>query len=445
MKEITMKLSRRNALMTALFGAGAVGLRALATGLPVSFLLNPHRAFADYTPPTCFSKDKAQYLILNTSGLGDPLNGNVPGTYGDAGILHPADPTMAATPMTIGGKSYQAAAPWATLPPDVLARTSFFHHTTLTNAHPNQPKVMELMGAIQKQEMLVSLLSSHLAPCLGTVQPEPVTIGATGPSEALTFQGRALPILSPTGLKALLTQPAGPLANLQAMRDADLNRLNTLFKTDGTTAQKQFLDRYATSQTQVRSINQSLLGTLSSITKNDVPSQIAAAIALIQMNVTSVVAMHIPFGGDNHSDIDLVNETAQTVAGVASIVQLMAALKSAGLQDKVTFASMNVFGRTMAVAHKGSTGRDHLANHHCTLMIGKAIKGSVIGGVAPMAGDYGAMAINSTTGAGDANGDIKFEETLGAVGKTLGTALGVDPAVLNDQITLGKAVGPALA
>ena len=431
--------------MTALFGAGAVGLRALATGLPVSFLMNPKLAFADYQPPVCFSKDKAQYLILNTSGLGDPLNGNVPGTYDDPGIVHPSDPTMAPTAMTIGGKSYQAAAPWATLPPEVLARTSFFHHATLTNAHPNQPKVMELMGQVKRQEMLVSLLAKHLAPCLGTVQPEPVTIGATGPSEALTFEGRALPILSPTGLKALLTTPAGPLANLQKMRDDDLNRLNGILKKDGTTAQKQFLDRYATSQTQVRAINQNLLSSLANIKQNDVASQITAAVALFQMNVTSVVAMHIPFGGDNHSDVGLANESLQTVAGVASIVQLMAALKSAGMQDKVTFASMNVFGRTMAVAHKGQQGRDHLANHHCTLMIGKGIRGSVIGGVQPMAGDYGAMPIDSSSGLGNAGGDIKFEDTLGSVGKTLGRAVGVDPAVLDDQITQGKAIGPALA
>jgi hypothetical protein len=385
-------------------------------------------------------------LILNTSGLGDPLNGNVPGTYADPGIVHPSDPTMAATAMTIGGASYQAAAPWATLPSDVLARTSFFHHATLTNAHPNQPKVMELMGALKQQEMLVSLLSAHLAPCLGTIQPEPVTIGATGPSEALSFQGRSLPILSPTGLKALLTDPAGPLTQLQKLRDDDLNRINAIFKKDGTTAQKQFLDRYATSQTQVRAINQNLLGSLANIKQNDVTAQITAAIALIQMNVTSVVAMHIPFGGDNHSDPGLMNETTQTVAGVASIVQLLAALKSAGLQDKVTFASMNVFGRTMAVAHKGQNGRDHLANHHCTVMIGKAIKSSVIGGVQPMAGDYGAMPIDSASGKGVASGgDVKFEETLGSVGKTLGKAVGVDPAVLDDQITLGKAIPAALA
>ena len=42
---------------------------------------------------------------------------------------------------------------------------------------------------------------------------------------------------------------------------------------------------------------------------------------LIQMKVTPVVAIHIPFGGDNHHDAALATETAQTVSGVAAIAQ----------------------------------------------------------------------------------------------------------------------------
>ena len=46
-----MNISRRKALMSALFGAGYVGLRALATGIPASVLLKGHRAFADESTP----------------------------------------------------------------------------------------------------------------------------------------------------------------------------------------------------------------------------------------------------------------------------------------------------------------------------------------------------------------------------------------------------------
>jgi len=437
-----MRMTRRDALMSTLFGAGWIGLRALATGIPASVLLNPRSAAAD---DQCFNPDKAQFLILSTSGAGDPMNGNVPGTYHDPKIVHPLDPSMAPASMNIGGKSYLAAAPWATLSAPTLARTAFIHHATLTNTHPNQPKVMELMGAVKQQEMLVSLLAKNLAPCLGTVQTEPVTIGATGPSEALSFEGRSLPILSAPGLRALLANTPGPLTNLQKLRDADLNRLNDLFKRDGTSAQRAFLDRYATSQSQVRAIAQDLLATLADLKDNSPASQVTAAITLIRMKVAPVITIHIPFGGDNHSDADLANETAQTVAGVATINSLLSGLAAAGLADKVTFASMNVFGRTMSIDHKQRTGRDHLANHHCTLVIGKGIRGSVVGGVAPKADDFGALPIDSATGRGDPSGDISFDDSLGAVGKTLGAAVGVDPKVLDDQIVQGKVIAGALA
>ena len=48
----TMHFTRRQTLMSALFGAGYVGLRALATGLPASFLLNPRRALAATPAPS---------------------------------------------------------------------------------------------------------------------------------------------------------------------------------------------------------------------------------------------------------------------------------------------------------------------------------------------------------------------------------------------------------
>ena len=45
-----METSRRKVLMSTLFGAGYVGLRALATGIPASVLLQGRRAFADGAP-----------------------------------------------------------------------------------------------------------------------------------------------------------------------------------------------------------------------------------------------------------------------------------------------------------------------------------------------------------------------------------------------------------
>jgi hypothetical protein len=435
--------ARRRAILNGLFGAGMLGLRALATGVPAAILANPRRALAGPYDVTCTDKAKAQYLILSTSGSGDPLNANVPGTYAFPDIAHPLDPLMAKTSFKLGAQTVEGAASWSTLPQNVLDRTTFFHHTTLTNNHANQPKVMRLMGGTRRQEMLVSFFASQLAPCLGTVQHEPVVVGASGSGEFLSYQGRILPALSPSALRDTLANPAGPLGTLQQLRDKDLDRLNAVFKSHATNEQKQFLDRLAQTQNEARGISQALLDNLAAITANDANNQVLAAVTLIKMNVTPVVSMHIPFGGDNHTDTDLAGEAKQHVAASATITLLMQKLAELGLQDRVTFAAMNVFGRTLA--KKGTKGRDHLANHHATVLIGKGFKGGVVGGLAPKAGDYAALPIVSSTGAGDAAGDIKFEDTMGAMAKTLGTAIGIGPEALNENVTVGKPVTAALA
>src|SRR5664279_4616824 len=102
-------LNRRQSLQASLAGAGLIGLRAMATGLPISFLLNPKSVRAD---DTCALS--AQFLILSMSANGDALNCNVPGTYdlpatfaaGTVNHSDPADMSMTASPLTIGGRKW---------------------------------------------------------------------------------------------------------------------------------------------------------------------------------------------------------------------------------------------------------------------------------------------------------------------------------------------------
>src|SRR5262249_49070904 len=70
---------RRELFKRTLFGAGYVGLKALATGLPISLFTRSVEAWAQdasdtSAAPTCVDATKAQYLILSTSSLGDPVN-----------------------------------------------------------------------------------------------------------------------------------------------------------------------------------------------------------------------------------------------------------------------------------------------------------------------------------------------------------------------------------
>jgi hypothetical protein len=434
-------ITRRQALLSTLFGATGVGVRALATGLPAALLADPRRALAAGPPAGCASK--AQFVILNTSGNGDPINANVPGTYADPKIVHSQDPTMAPMPLTIQGQQYTAAAPWATLPQAVLDRTCFWHMMTDTPVHPKQPDVLKLMEATQADEMLPSLLARQLAPCLGTIQTEPISVGATSPSEGLTYQGRALPIVPALALKATLTTPAGPLANLQPLRDQTLNQLYDLYKNGTSPAGRAYIDSLVTSQQQIRGIQQGLLAQLESIKDNSPASQVLAALTLVQMKVSPVVAIHIPFGGDNHRDIGLQAETTQTVAGVATIASLMSQLASAGLADQVTFMSLNVFGRTLGPSN--TDGRQHNPNHQVSVTIGKPFRGGVIGGIGPAQNDYGALGFDSTSGQVSSSPDVPAVNTLGAFGQTLLAAVGVDAATIASLISVGKVVTGALA
>jgi hypothetical protein len=345
---MTMPLTRRKLLLDALFGAGMLGLRSLATGIPAAVLANPRKASAQALG--CAANPNAQYLIVSSSGDGDPLNANVPGMYLIPDIAHPLDPTMAPATLTLSGQQWTAATPWAQLPQAMLDRTCFFHHGTYTVVHPDLAKVMTLQGFVSHHEMLVSLLSAQMAPCLGTVQAEPVALGPRSASEGITVGGRPQPILSPSALASLLSSPTGPLGQVQKLRDADLDRLNDWYRQNGNTAQKSFIDRYALSQQQARNVSESLLTSLAAIKDNSPNSQVAAALILFRMNVTPVVSIHIPFGGDNHSDALLKRETTETVAGVGTIGFFWNQLTALGMQDKVSFATLNVFGRTLSSA-----------------------------------------------------------------------------------------------
>ncbi len=455
---MSTSITRRDGLLTALFGTGLVGLRALATGLPAWYLLDPRRASAQDLNCLITAQANMQYLIVSTSSMGDPINCNCPGTYEATDIIHPTQAEVAATQITLGGKTYGAALPWAptasggSLDPATLARTSFFHHTTGTTVHGDQPKVMKLLGDLSGGEMFVSAVAKHLSTCFGTVQAEPIALGAgSNASELVSFGGRTLASIRPTQLKQLLAASAtNPLIKLQSLRDSSLDQLNALAKTDATGVQAQFLDALATSQTQVRALSTQLSTTLSAIADDQVKGQSLAAAALIAANVTPVVTMHIPFGGDNHSDQNLQGEADQTVSGVAAIQTLMGNLSSLTLLDKVTFATWNVFGRNLNGIAKvtNRTGRDHYGNHSVTVMIGKNVVSGVVGGVTTDAsGAYVASAIDSSSGAASASGDITSDGTHDAAARTLAAALGIPATVVSSDFIAsagGKVVAAAL-
>jgi hypothetical protein len=419
-------------------GLLAGGLRALATGLPPAFLANPRRALAE-PPPSC----APQFVVFSTSGDGDPLNTSVPGSYLDDRIVHSPHPALAPRPLRLGGATHLAAAPWSTLPAAVLDRTVFWHLMTDTPVHAKEPEVLRLMGATARREMFPALLAAQLAPCLGTVQAQPISVGALTPSETLSAEGAALPVIPPLALRATLANPQGPLSSLQALRASALDQLHGLYREVATPAQRRYLDALLTSQRQVRHLEQSLLDSLARIEDNGPAAQVRAAVTLVQMKVSPVVAIHIPFGGDNHRDPGLATESAQTISGVATIAALMDALASAGLQDQVTFMTLNVFGRTLGPGN--AEGRTHNSNHQVSLSIGRPFRAGVIGGLTRLDDDHGALPIDPTTGAGAPDGSIHPGDTLAAFARSMLAAVGGDPAVVESTGGSAAVVRAALS
>ncbi len=440
-------VTRRQTLLTALFGTGYVGLRALATGLPAWFVSKPTAASADELACAIDAKENLQYLVVSTSSAGDSISCNCPGTYDASAVIHPAQAEFAATSFSLGDKAVSAAQVWSTLTPAVLARTNFFHHVTGGTVHGDHPKVMRLLGKLAGNEMWPSIYAKHLAPCFGTVQAEPLAVGTGGNAlELLSYTGRTLPAVEPMQLKQLLTgSTKDPVVKLRSLRDSTLDQLNQLAKASGTPEQQRFLDALALSQNQVRQLAETLATTLDSITDNNVGGQALAAAALIAANVTPVVTLHIPFGKDNHDDADLYDEWfdhtdhGSVGAGVPGIQLVMDALASLGLSDKVTFATMNVFGRDLSGTTKVSSraGRDHFGNHSVMMLIGKNVNPGVTGGVTDISsGVYGASDIDSQSGGSLASGgDIPRADTHVAAAKTLGVALGIPADALNADFT----------
>lgn len=433
--------TRRALIRTLLLGTGCVGLRALATGLPTPFLRTGSVARAQQA-------DKPTALILAHSGQGDPLNANCPGSY-VAGVEHSPDPAMAETDVQLGSMTSRAAAPWATLSEPLRDRMSFFHHRTHTNAHPEMGKVLTSHGSVKEADsnsttMLASMLSSQLAGPLGSTQLEPITMGR----DRITFQGRPLDLVRPTDLQGLFQAPSELADQLRALRDAELDALYADLKQSGTRAQRVFLDRYAQGRTQARDIGEQLAALIDRVpleadAPNGARDELLCAVALIRLNVAPVVTVRIPFGGDNHGDSDLAAEVEQTVSGVSAMQFLHDELVAAGLDDSVTFASLNVFGRTLKRNSQG--GRNHNANHHVMCMFGPRVRGGVVGGPVADNRDFSAQPIDSSTGAVAPDGDIDPSISLESAMATLGAAVGLSGDVLERTIRGGKVVTSSVA
>jgi hypothetical protein len=429
---------RRDILRGLFTGSASLGLRSVATGLPAAFLLNPFREARADTPVTV-DPARAQFLVLALSDSGEPINTNGPGSYAAPDMVHATTPEFQPAVLSLGSSKATAAQIWNTLPQASLNRAMFMHHATFAGQHGSIGNVIRMMGRTKASEMIPAIYAKHLSVPFATVQATPISLDSGGGAIAISANGQQMPNTAPSAWKELVGQYEAVPGALEKIRNQTTDKLYASLKKRGTRAQLRYLDTLAKSAADARKLGGDVSGILAGITDDGNAGQLQAAIAIIKMNLSPVVCVRLNFGGDNHADKGLENEAKAHVDAITKLGTFFRTLKANGLEDKVTFAYLGVFGRNFRVPD--SRGRDHWGNHCTSLMVGKNIRAGVVGGTAPRGGDYFATGIDSNTGAAVVDGgDIKFDDTLVAVGKTLGAAVGLTSETLDIEITGGGKV-----
>ncbi len=428
-----MSQTRREALQ-GLLGASWVGLRAVATGLPVGLLLDPRGALATGSQNPA---SRGRFLVLSLSTCGDPLNANVPGSYAAPDIVHPVDPRFSAAPLLVAGQRHQAAQSWKQLPQKLLDRTVFFHHATLQNSHPGLPDLLQVGSPSESAPVL---FASELSKPLDTVQSQPLMLGA---DEVLTVADKRLPGIRPTELRDALLGPSSPLPQLAKLRQDTIARLSYLRHKTGNAQLDRALRTQTMNAKQAQQLGEQLAADLAAIKGDGADAQVIAAAIAVRLGISPIIAIHIPMGGDNHFDGGLKQEADQIHSGIGHIAALWNKLTAYGVAERSCFAHLSVFGRTLR--RDGLLGRDHWPLHNTALLMGAPFRGGVVGGVVAQAGDYAAQAIDSRTGQPSPGGDIQPSDSGQALLRTLAQGIGVDSAVLAKTFPTGKPVRQSLA
>ncbi len=423
------------------FGGARLALVAAATGVPASFLLNRTMAHADEgSTPT--------FTLFHTSSRGEPVNVNAPGSYVDGAQNNPA---FAKLPVQLGEQSHDGAAPWTDLDGGLRDRLQFFHHASYTNAHGEYPRALECFGAVKDEdgngaESLPSAFAQECAGALDTIQVEPLDLRRN--HRAVMFKGNPIPQTPPSAIQELFGGSSGTLDQLASLRDEHLDALHASLHADGTAAERRFLDRYALGRSQAKDMGSQLGDLLSALTPGDdgPVAQAIAAVAMMKLDLSPVILLHFGFGGDNHKDDGLLEEKAQTEAGIMAMGVLWEELVAAGLEDRATFATFDVFGRTL-VRNAGG-GRDHQSHHHVMAMFGPRVRAGVVGGV-QMVGNgsrpFSARPIDSATGQAAADGDVGLEDSLASAAATLASMVGIDDERIAARVVGGTVVTGAIA
>ncbi len=435
-------MDRRAFLRRSMTSALAVSVRASLIGVPASFLVN-RSTYAQ-------ESGGAKYTIFSGSSAGETLNCNGPGSY----ATNSSDPASyiehtgiwdSPVTVTLGEQQTLAAPPYADLPQGLLDTLSCFNYRSHTNAHSELPNVMQLHGALKNdrgegREELPSAIAQETRAQLGTTLQTPFVIKGN----EYSYEGSPLVSMKPTIFKEAIFDDSTEsifgisLEEFDLAHDFFIDRLYGDLKNNGTPAQRSYLDNYALSRAEAQSLGSRFGTLLDAIDDDSTESQLRLAVASCMVGFAPVNVIMLPFGRDNHGDMQIeIDETLDSIAALSTYWDL---INETGMADKIMLTHCDVFGRT--VSHNGMRGRDHYGLHTVGLIQGSDVKGGIIGGIEGSGSGFGnirATGINSNTGS-KSNPDIGEDDALLAFGKTMMAAAGIAEQRLDFRIPDGKLV-----
>ena len=449
-------LNRRHLLSMSARSLFGLSLRSVITGLPVAFLTRGEARANTLS---------ARIAILASSSSGEPLNVCGPGTFEpgqEAFFDHPTPGAVDAedlgaytvngtllTPehlatsaeLTLGDQRVRMARCFESLEPSMLERLVWFNYSTRANIHPQYSQVLTAYGSLRGAqgrgaEQLPAAIAYETAPLLNTTMRDPFIIG----NGSFTAGGSPLANYSPTKVKALANNVGGALGgaeNFGVLYDHFIDETYGHIRQNGTAQQRRFLDQHASSRRQASIFGERLGELLSEINDDSVESQLKTAAVIAKLRIAPVVVTNFEFGGDNHQDAGLTNETEETLRMIKALDSYWKSINAFNIVDDVFYANLDVFGRTPT--QRGSGGRGHYGAWTSGTIIGGHLSGGVVGGISLDGSKAVASGINTTTGS-DVDPNISPEDTLTAYYKTLMRVAGVPSERRDVRLPTGQEV-----
>ena len=451
--------NRRNFLRLGAFSGLGIGIRSAITGLPVSFLLHG-RARANELGH--------RIAILASSSYGEPLNVCGPGTFDPDYAQYFSHPNAqdidldevvgrninqiqlgveslnVSAEVLLGTQSVQMAACFAALSPEMLQHLVWFNYRSGANIHPQFKDVLTCYGEVhgadgRGAEQLPAAIAQETASFLGTTTSDPLVLGRG----TFISNGASLANYSPTKLKTLaqsVGQSMGGAENFAVMYDSFIDEAYQEVRQNGTAQQRRFFDQHAASRQEAADFGSALGQLLVDIEDDSLKSQMRCAAFIAKLRLAPVIMTNMAFGGDNHQDAGLLNETNQTLEMIEALDIYWKTIHEMGIADEVFFANLDVFGRS---PKSDGNGRSHYGDFVSGMMVGTNLQGGAVGGW-EVDGKARATGINSTTGSSD-NADIAASETLSAYYRTIMNAAGVSAERQEVRLPTGTLVSSVTA